>query len=180
MEFSEDLLVPICLFLFQVLKKGLYILLGCWFHSYYLPYFGVLKFSWKVCEGQNLAVDDRNRHCESGYNENHFESNIQFFDQGSAHPIKCSPVKCFASYNLGDPLHNIGTQDEICKCVSPLQLSSLTYCVVISAGNQIKELCIKTFASLPCHNKFLVKERIQDLSGITRTRLTLKCSKTDR
>jgi len=47
-----------------------------------------------------------------------------------------------------------------------------TYTVLI--GDCVKVCSPHTFAALPSHNKFLVKERIQDLSGVTRVKLTLK------
>ena len=50
--------------------------------------------------------------------------------------------------------------------------SKSTYAVLI--GDSVKVCSTHNFAALPNHNKFLVKERIQDLSGVTRVKLTLK------
>lgn len=47
-----------------------------------------------------------------------------------------------------------------------------TYAVLI--GNSVKVYSTNTFASFPHNNKFLVKERHQDSTGITRVKLTLK------
>ena len=53
-----------------------------------------------------------------------------------------------------------------------------TYAVLI--GDSVKVCSTHTFAALPCHNKFLVKERFQDLSGVTRVKLTLKSAEKER
>ena len=52
-----------------------------------------------------------------------------------------------------------------------------TYAVLI--GNSVKVYSTNTYASLPHSNKFLVKERHRDTSGITRVRLTLKSTEND-
>ena len=53
-----------------------------------------------------------------------------------------------------------------------------TYAVLI--GNSVKVYSTGTYASLPHSNKFLVKERHRDTSGITRVRLTLKSTENER
>ena len=50
--------------------------------------------------------------------------------------------------------------------------SKSTYAVLI--GGTVKVYSTNIFAALPSNNKFLVKERHQDLSGVTRVKLTLK------
>ena len=56
--------------------------------------------------------------------------------------------------------------------------SKSTYAVLI--GNNVKVYSTNTFASFPHNNKFLVKERHQDSSGITRVKLTLKSTERER
>ena len=53
-----------------------------------------------------------------------------------------------------------------------------TYTVLI--GDSVKVYSTSVFAALPCNNKFLVKERHQDLSGVTRVKLTLKSTEKER
>ena len=53
-----------------------------------------------------------------------------------------------------------------------------TYAVLI--GNTVKVYSTNTFASFPHNNKFLVKERHQDASGITKVKLTLKSTEKER
>ena len=53
-----------------------------------------------------------------------------------------------------------------------------TYAVLI--GNTVKVYSTNTFASFPHNNKFLVKERHQDSSGITRVKLSLKSTERER
>ena len=54
----------------------------------------------------------------------------------------------------------------------PTAYNKSTYAVLI--GDSVKVYSTQTFAALPSHDKFLVKERIRDLSGVTRVKLTLK------
>ena len=49
-----------------------------------------------------------------------------------------------------------------------------TYPVLI--GNYVRVYLTKLFAILPCHSKFMVKERLPSSSGMARVKLTLKCS----
>ena len=53
-----------------------------------------------------------------------------------------------------------------------------SYAVLI--GDSVKVYSTNIFAALPSNNKFLVKERHQDLSGVTRVKLTLKSTEKDR
>ena len=53
-----------------------------------------------------------------------------------------------------------------------------TYAVLI--GDNVKVYSTSVFAALPRNNKFLVKERHQDLSGVTRVKLTLKSTEKER
>ena len=53
-----------------------------------------------------------------------------------------------------------------------------SYAVLI--GDSVKVYSTNIFAALPSNNKFLVKERHQDLSGVTRVKLTLKSTEKER
>ena len=81
--------------------------------------------------------------------------------------------------------NDLSIQQKIHQPTKPLSPSSLpetkkvsigynksTYAVLI--GNSVKVYSTNVFATLPCNNKFLVKERHQDLSGVTRVKLTLQ------
>ena len=52
------------------------------------------------------------------------------------------------------------------------------YAVLI--GNSVKVYNTKTYASLPQSNKFFIKERHRDSSGMTRVKLTLKSAENER
>ena len=47
---------------------------------------------------------------------------------------------------------------------------------VVLIGNTVRRCNTKLYASLPVQNKYMVKERLQDLCGITRVKLVLKAS----
>ena len=81
----------------------------------------------------------------------------QFLDQSDIRPKKHCAVKMFTS------LYDICFNDETIAVKNgpappPQDMDASTYHVAM--GSQIKKLCIKTYASLPHLDKFLVKERI--------------------
>jgi len=53
-----------------------------------------------------------------------------------------------------------------------------TFAVLV--GNSVKVYGTKVFASLPCHDKYMVKERIKCDSGVVKAKLVLKSSVTEK
>ena len=98
----------------------------------------------------------KNIHNEKGYKEALDSSNAFSKGQKIHQPVKPStPSKLLV------PSKKVATA-----------YNKSTYAVLI--GDSVKVCSTHTFAAFPCHNKFLVKERFQDLSGVTRVKLTLK------
>ena len=53
-----------------------------------------------------------------------------------------------------------------------------TFAVLI--GDSVKVYGTKQYASLPCHDKFMVKERIKGNAGVAKARLVLKSSMAEK
>ena len=90
-------------------------------------------------------------------------------DEASGRQIMNEPVKTLKESTLSS-----GLPGSKLKLNTGNGYNKATYAVLV--GNVIKVYNTNTFASLPCNNKFMVKERHQDASGVTRVKLALKQS----
>jgi len=77
-------------------------------------------------------------------------------------------------------------QEKLPSCLPEPKRTSTGYCgynkptYSVLIGNSVKVYSTNIFASFPQSNKFLVKERHQDSTGITKVKLTLKSTDRER
>ena len=186
---QRHVITPTWSIFFIILKEPLLRFLDCYTQFYLLPYFGRLTFGGKrnrynpeynpERRNSNTPVEDGDEEVGNELNvcEDQFESRIHFYDDHSDFPpIKCPAVKFFASLRGGLDDVMADTIPHTTQNGTRKSVNSTTY-TVVSGGTQTKELRTKIFASLPRHDKYLIRKRVKDSSGATRIKLVLKSSR---
>ena len=115
------------------------------------------------CEDGSMYATKQNWEVASPLKQVQKESPVYTQDEASRRQIKHEPVKTLQETTLPSSLPVTGHG-----------YNKATYAVLV--GNVVKVYSTNTFASLPHNNKFLVKERRQDPSGVTKVKLALKQS----
>ena len=172
------------------MMKGLLILLESYLY-YQLPYFGHFRIKsvklkpeleellaglLGLFKSERTSLTAKDCESENTSETDHFGC---IFDKPDIYLEKHCTVKMFTSL-FGDSHFNDVTEDATARTIAvPPQNTDGTYHVAMGS-RLIKNLCIKIHASWPHHDKFLVKERITGIHGITRVKLKLKSCQMSR
>ena len=121
-----------------------------------------------LCEDGSMYATKQNWEGASLLKQVQKESPVYTQDE-TRHEIKYEPVKTLQETKLPS-----GLPGSKLKSNTGHGYNKATYAVLV--GNVVKVYSTNTFASLPLNNKFMVKERHQDATGVTKVKLALKQS----